>query len=161
MLKTWISSKCFVRWNKVFLFAEGGWWSPSQLLVVNKASINILMISGFSTFDCLLSLTFSLRAFFNASTLCFQFFIFLETLGVVEFFFVLLICVVYFNNVFSSYKCIFIVANSNFLPLAFKRPFFTFVCLLFFQYYFKQSLNLYISNFTAWATLCFILRQRC
>ena len=120
------------------------------------------MIQGFSTCDCLLSLTFSLRAFSKASILYFEFFIFLETLGVevngivfvkfnflvLNFSFFMFICVVYFKNVFSSYKCIFIVANSNFLPLAFKRPFFTFACLLLFQYYFKQSLHFYISNFT-------------
>ena len=115
------------------------------------------------------------KSFFNASAPFFEVSIFWEILGVevndivfvkfnflvLNFSFLLFICVIYFKNVFSSYKCIFIVANINFLPLAFKRPFFTFACLLFFQYYFKQSLSFHIRNFTAWATLCFILRQPC
>ena len=120
---------------------RGSWWSPPQLLVVNKvfslslSSLisNVLLTSGFSTCDCLLLVTFLLQAFFNASTLCFEVSLFLEILflemlfwrleenGIVfvEFFFVLFICVIYFKNLFSSYKYIYIIANSNFLPFAF------------------------------------------
>ena len=145
VFKTWISSKYFSSEVNCFCLLGGGWWPPSQFLAANKlfssflfsVISNVLLIPGFSTCDCLLPLSLSLLAFFNASTLFFEVFLLLETFeaevnGMVSFkfnFLVLNLSLFCLCCIFN--KCIFIVAYSNFLLLASKRPFSRFIACSF------------------------------